>query len=232
MKSKILLVDDEKDIIEFLQYNLEEEGFDVLCAYDGEEALEKISNKPDLVILDVMMPKMDGYEVCKFIRNKKGFENIPVIFLTAKSGEVEEIKGLELGASDFIQKPISPKKLIARVKANLRKADLDGSLKTTGILKIGPLEIDRDKYIVILSGKELIFPRKEFEILNYLASHPDRVFNRETILRDVWGTDIFVVERTIDVHIRKIREKFGKFGDMIETVKGVGYKFKTIDKHS
>lgn len=232
MKSKILLVDDEKDIIEFLQYNLEEEGFEVICAYDGEEALEKISNKPDLIILDVMMPKLDGYEVCKIIRKKKDFENIPVIFLTAKSGEIEEIKGLELGASDFIQKPISPKKLIARVKANLRKTDIDGSLKTGGILKIGPLEIDRDKYIVILNGIELIFPRKEFEILNYLASHPDKVFNRETILRDVWGTDVFVVERTIDVHIRKIREKFGKYEDMIETVKGVGYKFKTIDKHS
>ena len=232
MKSKILLVDDEKDIIEFLQYNLEEEGFEVICAYDGEEALEKISNKPDLIILDVMMPKLDGYEVCRIIRKKKDFENIPVIFLTAKSGEIEEIKGLELGASDFIQKPISPKKLIARVKANLRKTDIDGSLKTGGILKIGPLEIDRDKYIVILNGIELIFPRKEFEILNYLASHPDKVFNRETILRDVWGTDVFVVERTIDVHIRKIREKFGKYEDMIETVKGVGYKFKTIDKHS
>jgi two-component system alkaline phosphatase synthesis response regulator PhoP len=232
MKTKILLVDDEKDIIEFLQYNLEEEGFEVICAYDGEEALEKISNKPDLIILDVMMPKLDGYEVCKFIRKKKGYENIPVIFLTAKSGEIEEIKGLELGANDFIQKPISPKKLIARVKANLRKYEPTGGLKNTGILKIGPLEIDRDKYIVILNGKELIFPRKEFEILNYLASHPDKVFNRETILRDVWGTDIFVVERTIDVHIRKIREKFGMLEDMIETIKGVGYKFKTIDKHS
>jgi two-component system, OmpR family, alkaline phosphatase synthesis response regulator PhoP len=232
MKSKILLVDDEKDIIEFLKYNLEQEGFEIISAYDGEEALEKIIEKPDLIILDVMMPKLDGYEVCKTVRQKKGFENIPVIFLTAKSGEKDEIRGLELGADDFIQKPISPKKLIARVKANLRKSESGDKTGVTGILKTGILEIDRDKYVVFLNGKEIIFPRKEFEILNYLASHPNKVFNRDTILKDVWGTDIFVVERTIDVHIRKIREKFGKYADMIETIKGVGYKFKSLEKHS
>jgi two-component system, OmpR family, alkaline phosphatase synthesis response regulator PhoP len=231
MNIKILLVDDEKDIIEFLKYNLEQEGFEIIYAYDGEEALEKIVEKPDLIILDVMMPKLDGYEVCKIVRQKKGFENIPVMFLTAKSSEKDEIKGLELGADDFIQKPISPKKLIARVKANLRKNETSEKVGTTGILKIGLLEIDRDKFIVMLNGKEINFPRKEFEILNYLASHPNKVFNRDTILRDVWGTDIFVVERTIDVHIRKIREKFGRYADMIETIKGVGYKFKTFEKH-
>ncbi|MCX6149476.1 MAG: response regulator transcription factor [Ignavibacteriales bacterium] len=231
MKSKILLVDDEHDIIEFLQYNLEQEGFDVICAYDGEDALQKIIEKPDLIILDVMMPKLDGYEVCKIIRQKKEFENTPVIFLTAKSGEKDEIKGLDLGADDFIQKPISPKKLIARVKSNLRKLESLSEFNLPGKLVIGILEIDREKYIVNIAGDDLVLPRKEFEILNYLATHPGKVFSRDAILRDVWGTNVFVVERTIDVHIRKIREKFGKYSEMIETIKGVGYKFKSIEKH-
>jgi two-component system alkaline phosphatase synthesis response regulator PhoP len=230
MSTKILLVDDEKDIIEFLQYNLEQEGFEVIAANNGEEALKKISLKPDLVILDVMMPKMDGFEVCTEIRRKKGFENMPVIFLTAKSSEVDEIKGLETGADDFIRKPISPKKLIARVKANLRKNEnLNYDSKAEDKLIIGPLVINRDKYSVVLDGEELFLPRKEFEILDYLAHHPGKVFNRETILREVWGTDIFVVERTIDVHVRKIREKCEKYPDMIETIKGVGYKFKGFE---
>lgn len=227
MNTKILLVDDEKDIIEFLQYNLVQEGFEVITAYNGEEALKKISLSPDLIILDVMMPKMDGFEVCRAIRQKKGFENIPVIFLTAKSSEVDEIKGLESGADDFIRKPISPKKLIARVKANLRKVESQNAeTKQEDKLVVGPLEINRDKYTVILDDEELFLPRKEFEILSYLARHPGKVFSRETILREVWGTDIFVVERTIDVHVRKIREKCGRYPDMIETIKGVGYKFK------
>ncbi len=230
MSTKILLVDDEKDIIEFLQYNLEQEGFEVITANNGEEALKKISLKPDLVILDIMMPKMDGYEVCNEIRRKKGFENLPVIFLTAKSSEVDEIKGLETGADDFIRKPISPKKLIARVKANLRKNEnLNHDNKPDDKLIIGPLVINRDKYSVSLDGEELFLPRKEFEILDYLAHRPGKVFSRETILREVWGTDIFVVERTIDVHVRKIREKCEKYPDMIETIKGVGYKFKGFE---
>jgi len=230
MKTKILLVDDENDIIEFLKYNLEQEGFEVISANNGEEALKKISLLPDLVILDIMMPKMDGFEVCNEIRMKKGFENLPVIFLTAKSSEIDEIKGLELGADDFIRKPISPKKLIARVKANLRKNENQiAETKPEDKLIIGPLEINRDKYSVFLDGKELFLPRKEFEILNYLAHHPGKVFSRETILREVWGTDVFVVERTIDVHVRKIREKCEKYPEMIETIKGVGYKFKGFE---
>jgi two-component system alkaline phosphatase synthesis response regulator PhoP len=225
---KILLVDDEKDIVEFLEYNLIQEGFEVVSAFDGKEALEKLKSKPDLIILDVLMPKMDGYETCEKIRKIKEFKNTPIIFLTAKSAEVDEIKGLNLGADDFIRKPISPKKLIARVKSNLRKSELlplePAKIKE---IKIGPLLIDKEKYTVLLDGKNVVFPRKEFEILSFLAANPGKVYHRDKILADVWGTDIFVVERTVDVHIRKIREKLGKYSDLIETLKGVGYRFKS-----
>jgi two-component system, OmpR family, alkaline phosphatase synthesis response regulator PhoP len=230
MKIKILLVDDEKDIVEFLQYNLEQEGFKVITAYDGKEALEKLVQKPDLIILDVMMPKMDGYETCTRIRSIDDFKNIPIMFLTAKSSEIDEVHGLNIGADDFIQKPISPKKLIARVKANLRKIESaagDGSQNRE--IKIGPLEINREKYTVLINGEPLILPKKEFEILSYLASNPGKVFDRDKILGDVWGSDIFVVERTIDVHVRKIREKLGEYSDLIETIKGVGYRFKNVE---
>lgn len=228
MKNRILLVDDEKDIVEFLQYNLEQEGFEVFSAYNGEDAIRTLIKKPDLVILDVMMPKMDGFEVCRRIRQMNGMENLPVIFLTAKSTEKDEIYGLEIGADDFIRKPISPKKLIARVKSNLRRTDAGSENKVfSSKIKIGQLQIDRENYSVKLNAQDIILPRKEFEILYYLASHPGKVFGREVILRDVWGTDIFVVERTVDVHIRKIREKFGQYAEMIETIKGVGYRFKS-----
>jgi two-component system, OmpR family, alkaline phosphatase synthesis response regulator PhoP len=231
MKTKILLVDDERDIVEFLQYNLEHEGFEVITAYDGDEAIRKLTEKPDLIILDVMMPKINGYEACKIIRQKEGFNHIPVIFLTAKSSEMDEITGLDLGADDFIRKPISPKKLIARVKSNLRKSELilPDTKNFSKIIKIGPLEIDRERYSVMVNGENVIFPRKEFEILFYLSSQPGKVFNREVLLRDIWGTDIFVVERTVDVHVRKIREKLGDYSEMIETIKGVGYRIKDIE---
>jgi len=226
--SKILLVDDEKDIVEFLQYNLQQEGFEVIAAYDGKESLQKLNEKPDLIILDVMMPEMDGFEVCRRIREKEDFKHTPVIFLTAKSGEVNEIKGLESGANDYIQKPISPRKLIARVKANLRNlSPSEENIKKN--IKAGPLQIDRDKYEIQIDGEVKIFPRKEFEILYYLANNPGRVFNREVLLKEIWGTDVFVVDRTVDVHIRKIREKLGEFSDLIETVKGVGYRFKSVE---
>jgi two-component system alkaline phosphatase synthesis response regulator PhoP len=225
---KILLVDDERDIVEFLEYNLIQEGFEVISAFDGKEALEKLKSKPDLIILDVLMPKMDGFETCEKIRSIKEFKNTPIIFLTAKSAEVDEIKGLNLGADDFIRKPISPKKLIARVKSNLRKSELLPSESTkVKEIKIGPLLIDKEKYTVLLDGKNIIFPRKEFEILSFLAANPGKVYHRDKILADVWGTDIFVVERTVDVHIRKIREKLGKYSNLIETIKGVGYRFKS-----
>lgn len=230
MKTKILLVDDEPDIVEFLQYNLVQEGFDVITAFDGSEALSKISYKPDLVILDIMMPKMDGYEVFKKIRETPGFEKLPIIFLTAKAGEANEILGLEIGASDYIQKPISPKKLVARVKSNLRKAESSAGDKTVPTkISLGPLVIDKDKYVVYLNGIEKVFPRKEFELLFYLANSPGKVFSRDTLLKDVWGTDVYVVDRTVDVHIRKIREKLEKYMDLIETVKGVGYRFKSVE---
>lgn len=230
MKTKILLVDDEKDIVEFLQYNLIQEGFQVITAYDGKEALEKVSKKPDLIILDVLMPKMDGYETCEHIRAMDEYKNIPIIFLTAKSSELDEIHGLNIGADDFIQKPISPKKLIARVKSNLRKLEnVNEEQNSSNEINIGPLDINRERYTVTISGKNVIFPKKEFEILAYLASHPGKVFHRDKILGDVWGTDIFVVERTVDVHIRKIREKLGEHADLIETIKGVGYRFKNIE---
>ncbi len=228
MKTKILLVDDEPDIVEFLEYNLTQEGFDVITAYDGIEALKKINEKPDLILLDIMMPKLDGYEVCKRIRNMKGYEKVPVVFLTAKSGEVDEILGLELGANDYIQKPISPKKLVARVKSNLRKTDSEHKTKPNKIT-IGPLVIDREKYVIYLDGNEKIFPKKEFEVLYYLANNPGKVFSREILLKDVWGNDVYVVDRTIDVHVRKIREKLENYSDLIETVKGVGYRFKSVE---
>ena len=229
MKTKILLVDNEHDIVEFLQYNLEKEGFGVIPAYDGIEALEKMKQKPDLVILDIMMPKLDGFEVYQKIRDNNEYKNIPIIFLTAKSGEIDEIKGLELGASDYIQKPISPKKLVARVKSNLRKSDSSIKKVQPSTIKTGPLLIDKEKYTVHLNNKQLIYPRKEFEILYFLANNPGRVFSRDVLLKEVWGPDIYVVDRTVDVHIRKIREKLGKYADMIETIKGVGYKFKSAE---
>jgi two-component system alkaline phosphatase synthesis response regulator PhoP len=228
MKYKILLADDEKDIVEFLQYNLEEEGFNVITAYDGKEALEKLSQRPDLILLDVMMPKMDGYEVCAKIRAMNDFKNVPIIFLTAKVAEIDEVHGLNIGANDFIKKPISPKTLIARLKANLRKKESEIVETEIKNISIGPLEINREKYTVTLNGKSIVLPKKEFEILSFLSSNPGKVFPREKILRDVWGDDIFVVERTIDVHVRKIREKLGKYSDLIETIKGVGYRFKDV----
>lgn len=231
MKTKILLADDEKDIVEFLKYNLQHQGFDVIAAFDGMEAIKLLSEKPDLIILDIMMPQLNGYDVCSKIRSLPEFKNTPIIFLTAKSSEVDEIRGLELGANDYIQKPISPKKLVARVKANLRK-DLKKSEEKVlpEQINIGPLKIDRNKYLVEINGVEKVFPRKEFELLYYLANNPNKVLDRETLLRDVWGLDVYVVDRTIDVHIRKIREKLGKYSEIIETVKGVGYKFHFLEK--
>lgn len=225
---KILLVDDEQDIVEFLKYNLELENFEVIVAYDGEEALAAMKQKPHLVILDIMMPKLDGFEVCKEIRNTPGLEKTPIIFLTAKAGEVDEVLGLELGANDYIQKPISPKKLIARVKSNLRNyKDQYGEGKNAkAVISVGPLKIDREKYVIEIDGNPKVFPRKEFELLHYLASNSGIVFSRETLLKDVWGSDVYVVDRTVDVHVRKIREKLEEYANLIETIKGVGYRFK------
>jgi two-component system alkaline phosphatase synthesis response regulator PhoP len=225
--NKILLVDDEEDILEFLKYNLERENFEVLPSTNGKDALKLMTQNPDLIVLDIMMPEMDGFELYELIKKNKEYEDIPVIFLTAKSGETDEIKGLNLGASDYIQKPISPKKLIARIKSNLRKTTGDGKkAENSSELKTGPLIIDVDRFVVMIDGKQKFFPRKEFQLLHFLASHSGKVVNRETLLKEIWGNDVFVVDRTIDVHIRKIREKLGKYSELIETVKGIGYRFK------
>ena len=224
---KILLVDDEVDILEFLKYNLEQEKFEVLVSSNGNDALKNIEQIPDLIVLDIMMPEMDGFELYQKIKNEKKYQHIPIIFLTAKSGETDEIKGLDLGASDYIQKPVSPKKLIARIKSNLRKSAESGNRsQIEHHLRIGPIEIDVEKFIVKLDGKNKFFPRKEFQLLHYLASNPGKVMKRETLLKEIWGNDVFVIDRTIDVHIRKVREKLGKHSEIIETIKGVGYRFK------
>ena len=224
---KILLVDDEADILEFLKYNLEQDNFEVLVSSNGKDALKKITHNPDLIVLDIMMPEMDGFELYQQIKANKEYQDIPIIFLTAKSGETDEIKGLDLGASDYIQKPISPKKLIARIKSNLRKSDqTEKKSKKFENLKIGALEIDVEKFEVKVDSKKKFFPRKEFQLLYFLAQNPGKVINRETLLKEIWGNDVYVIDRTIDVHIRKIREKLGKHSELIETIKGVGYRFK------
>ena len=217
----ILVADDELDILEILNFNLQAEGYQVIKATNGNEAVELARiHKPDLIILDVMMPGKTGFEVCKILRADKAFENTIIIFLTALNDDSTEIKGLETGGDDYITKPISPKVLISRVNALFRRI-----IKETGsVLQIGDLAIDREKYIVTLKNEEIILARKEFELLALLASKPSKVFLRNEILDKVWGTEVIVGDRTIDVHIRKIRQKLGD--DCIVTVKGVGYKFK------
>ncbi len=217
----ILIADDEPDILEILNFNLQSEGYEVINALNGNEAVSLAKlHKPDLIILDVMMPGKTGFEVCKILRADKEFENTIIIFLTALNDESTEIKGLETGGDDYISKPISPKVLISRVNALFRRI-----IKETGnILQIGDLTIDREKYLVTLKNEEIILARKEFELLELLASKPAKVFLRNEILDKVWGTEVIVGDRTIDVHVRKIRQKLGD--DCIATVKGVGYKFK------
>ena len=230
MTKAVLIVDDEKDIRDLLAYNISKEGFAVLTAADGNEALKMLSEHPvAVVVLDIMMPGLDGYEVCKRIRSEKRTADIPVLFLTAKSAEIDQIVGLELGADDYIQKPVSPRVLVARVKSVLRRSNestpkLDADPSDEKV-NIGELEIDRGTYRVKVSGKEVFFPRKEFELLFYLVKNPGRIFSRDALLNKIWGDGAYVVERTVDVHIFKVREKLGKMGEQIETVKGVGYRF-------
>lgn len=224
MKQKILVVDDEKDIVELLEYNLQRVGYKVITASNGKDGLDKLSENPDLVILDVMMPLMNGYELCAYIKSSEIYKHIPVIFLTAKTSEIDEIHGLNLGASDFIQKPITINKLHARVASNLR---MDSQTKIlSGKVNIGPISINRDHYTVKVDDKIVEFARKEFEILYLLASNPGRVFNRASILSEIWGKDVFVIDRTVDVHLLNVRKKLGKYSNLIETIKGVGYRFK------
>lgn len=229
LERKILIVDDEKDIVDLLKYNLEKEGYEVITALDGQTAIEYSSQNPDLILLDVMLPEVDGFEVIKMIKKQKDTENIPVIFLTAKGSEIDEVLGLELGADDYIVKPISIPKLLARVKTVLKKYGSRKEITSTKkTIKIGVLEIDPVKYRVFIDQKEIFFPKKEFELLYYLAQNTGKILTRENILNSVWGSNVYVVDRTIDVHIRKIREKMGKYGDYIETIKSVGYRMKEL----
>jgi two-component system alkaline phosphatase synthesis response regulator PhoP len=228
MSQKILIVDDEKDIIEMLQYNLEKEGYGVLTAQNGKRALEQAQKNPDLIVLDVMMPEMDGWELCKQLKRQEKTSSIPVLFLSARGSEIDEVLGLELGADDYIVKPISIRKLLARIRTVLRRTEPGhaGAEKPAEIIRIERLEINVQNYTVTLGREGIILPRKEFETLVYLAKHRGQVISRERLLRAVWGEHVVVVDRTVDVHIRKIREKLGSHGDYIETVKGVGYRFK------
>ena len=218
---KILIADDEPDILEVIQYNLIKEGYEVLTAKDGDEALAKArSGHPDLIILDIMMPRKNGVEVCEVLRSQPAFKDTLIIFLTALNDETSHIRGLESGADDYVNKPISPKVLISRVNALFRRLHKEPTEK---ILKIENLTIDPDKFEVTVDDKDVMLAKKEFELLYLLASRPGRVFLRNEILNQVWGNDVIVGDRTIDVHIRKVRQKLGL--DCIRTVKGVGYKF-------
>jgi two-component system alkaline phosphatase synthesis response regulator PhoP len=217
---RILIADDEPDILEIIYYNLTKEGYEVISAKDGDEAIEKAKMvKPDLIILDIMMPHKTGIEVCTILRTQPQFQQTLIIFLTALSDETSHIKGLETGADDYISKPISPKMLISRVNALFRRIQKEDGKP----LKVGNITIDPIKFVVEIDGKEIILAKKEFELLFLLAAKPGRVFLRNEILSQVWGNEVIVGDRTIDVHIRKIRQKLNL--DCITTVKGVGYKF-------
>jgi two-component system alkaline phosphatase synthesis response regulator PhoP len=218
---KIVIIDDEDDIREILTYNLIKEGFQVHAASNGIEGISICKNiKPDLVILDVMMPGMDGVEVCEALRKIPGLENILICFLTARNEDYSQLAGLDAGADDYISSPIKPRVLISRINALLRRKELT-SMKN---IDTKELVINREKYTVFKEGKAIHLPKKEFELLALLASRPEIVFERDVILEKVWGTDIVVGDRTIDVHVRKLREKIGD--EHIQTVKGIGYKFK------
>lgn len=228
-QSKILLVDDEVDILEFISYNLEKEGFKVYTAQNGLEAI-KIAEKvlPDLIILDVMMPEMDGIAACEEIRKIPTLQNTMIAFLTARGEDYSQIAGFEAGADDYITKPIRPKVLVSRVKALLKRTSATGTQQTVVVenantITIGNIVIDKERYLILKDGAEMILPRKEFELLSLLVSKPGKVFTREEIYYSVWGDNVVVGDRTIDVHIRKLREKIGN--DHIKTLKGIGYKF-------
>ncbi|MFL3044806.1 MAG: response regulator transcription factor [Candidatus Neomarinimicrobiota bacterium] len=218
----ILIVDDEPDIRAILRYNLEREGFAVTEAVDGNDALDKLSKDLDLAILDIMMPGKDGYDVCRKIREQGN--TLPIVFLTAMDREFDEVKGLEVGADDYVRKPFSPKMLIARINAIFRRIDQINSKGTS--ICFGELEINTSTYIAQLNGEELHLPRKEFELLALFMSQPNIIFNREELLGRIWEEDVFVVDRTIDVHINRIRSKLGSYKNWIETVKGIGYRFR------
>lgn len=222
IQHKILIVDDEEAILELLTYNLKKEGYIVKSASNGIQAVEIAAEfKPEVILLDIMMPNQDGVETCKQIRGNVELTDSFVIFLTARSEEYSEIAAFDAGANDYITKPIKPRALMSRINAYFRRGD--GGISAQEKVSVGDLTIDRTSYTVNLSGKEILLPKKEFELLYFLIKSPNKVFNREELLSNIWGTDVYVLVRTVDVHIRKIREKIGE--DYITTVKGVGYKF-------
>ena len=222
----ILLVDDEPDIIEILRYNLSQEGYNVITSKDGQSAINKTEKyHPHLIIMDVMMPNMDGIEACSIIRKNPKFNDTIIMFLTARGEDYSHVAAYDAGADDYVTKPIKPKVLISKVKGLLRRFKKENALET--IIDIGELRIDRDEYKVYVSGKALSLPRKEFELLYLLASKPEKVFKREKIMQSIWGSEVVVGDRTIDVHMRKLREKIGD--KYFKTVKGVGYKFVNLN---
>jgi two-component system alkaline phosphatase synthesis response regulator PhoP len=223
-KQKILIVDDEPDILELIEYNLKKEGYQVYTARNGQEAVSEAKKAlPDLIVLDIMMPKMDGIEACRIMRTMPEFKNTFMVFLTARSEEYSEIAGFNVGADDYIAKPIKPRALVSRINAILRR-NAPAEEVTDNKLEIGELVIDREAYLVFQKGQKVVLAKKEFELLYLLASKPGKVYTREVILKNIWEDSVVVTNRTIDVHIRKLREKLGD--DIVSTVKGVGYKFE------
>ena len=227
MKKKditILLVDDEQDILEIVGYNLSQEGYKIVTAVNGKDAIAKAKKElPNLIIMDVMMPEMDGIEACEAIRKIPELSQVIITFLTARSEDYSQVAGFDAGADDYITKPIKPKLLVSKVKALLRRLKEDEKVNSE-TLNVGGIEINREEYKIIKDSKEIVLPRKEFELFYLLASKPGKVFKREEILDKVWGSEVIVGGRTIDVHIRKLREKIGD--DFFKTIKGVGYKFE------
>ncbi len=221
--TKILIVDDETDILDFLSYNLKKEGFEVFTALNGKKALEIAAQvRPQLIILDIMMPEMDGIETCKKLRENRNYDDAIIAFLTARDEDLAQIKALDVGGDDYITKPIKPQVLISRVKALLRRNKTENA-ENQSFMTVGDLRIDRQKVHILRGDETIELPKKEFELLCLLASKPGKVFTREEIYHKVWGSDVIVGDRTIDVHIRKLREKLGD--EYIKTLKGIGYKF-------
>lgn len=221
-KNLVLIVDDEKDLRKIIRYNLEQEGIASIEASDGNQAIDLLSKNPSLIILDIMMPGKDGYEVCKIIRDNGS--TVPIVFLTAMDREFDELKGLEVGGDDYIRKPFSPKILVARINSIFRR--IEQINQKGSFLQYDGLEADTKNYVVKVDGDELHLPRKEFELLAFFMNEPDIVFKRDALLASIWEDDVYVVDRTIDVHINRIRSKLGPYRDWIETIKGVGYRFK------
>ncbi len=227
--TKILVVDDDPDIVELLTYNLEKEGYLTRTAVNGRQAVEVAQEfVPDVILLDVMMPVLDGIAACRLLRAVPALQSTYILFLTARSEEFSEVAAFEAGADDYLTKPIKPRALLSRLAAALRRerpAAVSAPFSNVAVIEVGDIRIDRSAYTVTKDGRKLILPKKEFELLAFLAATPDRVFSRDELLNNIWGSDVFVLARTVDVHIRKVREKIGE--ENIRTIKGVGYKFNT-----